>query len=78
MKKQPGCENIADEIENIVMKCLAKSPQARFSSVEELQNAFINSFSAKKNCNSQTVTWLGMPKVKLTAEPEQPALKAIF
>nr|MDJ0691149.1 serine/threonine-protein kinase [Xenococcaceae cyanobacterium MO_188.B32] len=39
LKEQPGCENIKDELANIVMKCLAKSPQDRFSDIGELQNA---------------------------------------
>ena len=58
LKQQPGCENIEDEIENMVMKCLTKSPQDRFSNIKEFQNAFINSFSARiaKSHNSQAAT----------------------
>ena len=42
LKQQPGCENLDDELESIVMKCLAKSPQDRFSNLEELEDALAN------------------------------------
>ncbi len=51
LKEQPGCENIKDELANIVMKCLAKSPQDRFSDIGELQNAFTNSFLVRMKGN---------------------------
>ena len=47
LKQQPGCEKIKDKLENIVMKCLAKSPQDRFSDIGELQNAIVDIFSVK-------------------------------
>ena len=45
LKEQPGCENIDSKLENLVMKCLAKSPSNRFLNIDELQNALANSFS---------------------------------
>ena len=39
IKQQPGCEHLADELADIIMKCLAKSPEDRFLNLEELQNA---------------------------------------
>ena len=47
LKQQPGCENIEDEIESMVMKCLAKSPQDRFLNIDQLQNAIANILSVK-------------------------------
>ena len=41
LKKQAGMEYIDSKLENIVMKCLAKSPQYRFINIEELQYALI-------------------------------------
>ena len=48
LKEQAGCDKISDELENIVMKCLAKSPQERFSNLEELQQALSQSFLLKE------------------------------
>ncbi len=48
LKQQPGCENLDDELESTIMKCLAKSPQNRFSDLEELQEAIANISSAKR------------------------------
>ncbi|MGK7947811.1 MAG: CHASE2 domain-containing protein [Xenococcaceae cyanobacterium] len=42
LKEQPGCENIPLNLENIVMKCLEKSPQDRFKNIEELEQALRN------------------------------------
>ncbi len=39
LREQPGCQNIPVELESIVMKCLAKSPQNRFQTIEELEQA---------------------------------------
>ncbi len=47
LKEQIGCENIENGLENIVMKCIAKSPQDRFSDLGELQNAVANSLSVR-------------------------------
>ena len=41
LREQPDCQNIPGEIENIVMKCLSKSPQKRFQSIEDLEQALI-------------------------------------
>ena len=41
LREQTGCQNIPVEIENIVMKCLSKSPQKRFQSIEHLEQALI-------------------------------------
>ena len=58
LKEQAGCENIENELENMVMKCLAKSPQDRFSDIGELQNAVANSSPVRMevNYNAQTYT----------------------
>ena len=48
LKQQPGCENIEDELESIVMKCLAKSPQDRFSDIKQLHKAIANISSVKR------------------------------
>ena len=39
LKEQLGCEQIDDKLANVVMKCLAKKPEQRFSNIEELQQA---------------------------------------
>ena len=39
LKEQSGCENLPDELANIVMQCLAKSPENRFSDIGLLSNA---------------------------------------
>ncbi|MDJ0903009.1 MAG: serine/threonine-protein kinase, partial [Xenococcus sp. MO_188.B8] len=51
LKEQAGCENIEDELAAIVMKCLAKSPQDRFSDLGELQNALANNLSVRMRVN---------------------------
>ncbi len=38
LSEQSNYENIDKKLENLVMKCLAKKPQDRFSTIEELQN----------------------------------------
>ena len=42
LREQPGCENIPVNLEKIVMKCLEKSPQNRFQTIEELEQALRN------------------------------------
>ena len=39
LREQPACQNIPVELEDIVLKCLAKSPQDRFQTIEELEQA---------------------------------------
>jgi CHASE2 domain-containing sensor protein len=39
LREQPSCENLSVELNNIVMKCLEKSPQSRFQTIEELEQA---------------------------------------
>ncbi len=39
LKEQPGCENIDDDLNAIVMKCLAKKPEDRFDSISKVQSA---------------------------------------
>ena len=51
LKQQPGCEHIKDELENIVMRCLAKSPQDRFADLGELQNALASNLSGRSGVN---------------------------
>ena len=73
LKQQPGCEDLADEIENIVMKCLAKSPQARFSNIEELQNAFTN-ISARRESDRDFQTATESEQPISTASNEEDSL----
>ncbi len=74
LKEQPGCEKIADELASMVMKCLAKSPEDRFSNIEELLNAFTNSFSVRteKNRALQTATRAEIRESKVAPKPKQP------
>ncbi len=39
LREQPDCQNLSPELEAIVMKCLSKSPQDRFQTIEELEQA---------------------------------------
>lgn len=39
LRSQPGCEQFSPQLEAVVMKCLQKSPQERFASVQELDRA---------------------------------------
>ena len=55
LKEQSGCENIEDKINHIVMKCLAKSPEARFANIEELQKAFTTNSIAQNQNKSDTL-----------------------
>jgi eukaryotic-like serine/threonine-protein kinase len=41
LRSQPGCENISQELEAVVMRCLEKSPDHRFASVADLGRAII-------------------------------------
>ncbi len=43
---QPGCENIASELELVVMKCLEKEPQNRWHNIDELEKALIQAMSS--------------------------------
>ena len=36
LRSQPGCEHLSPQLEAVVMQCLQKSPQDRFTSVREL------------------------------------------
>ena len=56
LKEQAGCENIENELENMVMKCLAKSPQDRFSDIGELQKTIANRYLVKMEVNSHALT----------------------
>ncbi|MDJ0532698.1 MAG: serine/threonine-protein kinase [Xenococcaceae cyanobacterium MO_207.B15] len=51
LKEQPGCENLPDELANIVMQCLAKFPQDRFSDIGALPDALANSVSVRMGLN---------------------------
>ncbi|MFN6470738.1 MAG: protein kinase domain-containing protein [Nostoc sp. SerVER01] len=39
LREQPGCENLPEQLEAVVMKCLYKNPANRFTTVEELDRA---------------------------------------
>ncbi|WP_138504257.1 serine/threonine-protein kinase [Nostoc sp. PA-18-2419] len=39
LREQPGCENLPEQLEAVVMKCLHKNPANRFATVEELDRA---------------------------------------
>ncbi|MBC1241036.1 serine/threonine-protein kinase [Nostoc sp. 2RC] len=39
LREQPGCENLPEQLEAVVMKCLHKNPANRFASVEELDRS---------------------------------------
>ena len=52
LKQQTGCADIPNELENLVMKCLAKSPQERFLDMGELQDALANSLTLKAGQNN--------------------------
>lgn len=39
LRSQPHCEHLSPQLEAVVMKCLQKSPQERFASVQELCQA---------------------------------------
>ncbi len=39
LREQPGCENLPEQLETVVMKCLYKNPANRFTTVEELDRA---------------------------------------
>ena len=42
LKEQSGFENIQDDLNDLVMKCLEKSPDRRFSDIEELRKSLNN------------------------------------
>ncbi len=73
LKEQPGCENLDSKLENLVMKCLAKSPQDRFLSIEQLQNALANSFSPQNYYAEQdtnTNNYLGANNYRVARKDE--------
>lgn len=39
LRQQPGCENLTPQLEQVVMRCLEKSPENRFASVKQLSQA---------------------------------------
>ena len=39
LRSQPGCQHLSVDLERVVMRCLAKNPQDRFASVDELCQA---------------------------------------
>ena len=48
LREQSGCQDITVELENAIMKCLAKLPQKRFQTIEELE-LVLKSFVSQKN-----------------------------
>lgn len=47
LKQQPECKNLPDKLVNIMMQCLTKSPEKRFSDIGLFPNALTNSVSQK-------------------------------
>ena len=39
LRSQPNCQDLPIQLENIIMKCLAKQPSERFQNINELQEA---------------------------------------
>ncbi|MBD2353985.1 protein kinase [Tolypothrix sp. FACHB-123] len=39
LREQPGCESIPEQLEAVILKCLQKNPQNRFTSVADLDEA---------------------------------------
>ena len=52
LQKQPGCENLPDELAKIVMQCLAKLPQERLSDIDEIPEALANTFTVRISLNN--------------------------
>lgn len=48
LRSQPHCEHFSPQLEAVVMKCLQKSPQERFSSAQELSQALQAAVSQKR------------------------------
>ena len=47
MRSQPDCEHLSLQLEAVVMRCLQKSPQERFASVQELNQMLQTAVSQK-------------------------------
>ncbi len=56
LKEQPGCQNLPDELVNVVMQCLAKSPQDRFSDIGVLPDILSNSFLGGRGLSYNSVS----------------------
>ncbi|MFN6449936.1 MAG: serine/threonine protein kinase [Nostoc sp. DedSLP05] len=54
LRSQPGCENLPEQLEAVVMKCLHKNPANRFATVHELDLAL--QAAAKFATNASSVT----------------------
>ena len=52
LSSQPGCEEASPELEALVLRCLQKSPQDRFASVQELSQALKTAVSGLSEVNS--------------------------
>lgn len=77
LRSQPGCEQLPAELEAIVMRCLQKTPEDRFTSVEELSRSLQAVISILSNGTSNSlssVEQLVDETIFQTPPPEQPSL----
>jgi eukaryotic-like serine/threonine-protein kinase len=44
LRTQPNCQHIPESLDQILMRCLAKHPEARFTTANQLQQALKNAF----------------------------------
>jgi serine/threonine protein kinase len=49
LRGQPNCVSLPDPLEQIVMRCIAKAPEERFTSVDELRQSLLD-FAASRAC----------------------------